>query len=86
MKMPCDPVNELSEGKNMSKFVKYLAAAAIPAAIAALPALAQDPVLPAVPAIHPVPTLGELPPPESLRPCCAFGDDLHVRAAGIRFG
>ena len=42
MKMPCDPVNELSEGKNMSKFVKYLAAAAIPAAIAALPALAQD--------------------------------------------
>ena len=42
MKMPCDPVDELSEGKNMSKFVKYLAAAAIPAAIAALPALAQD--------------------------------------------
>jgi Amt family ammonium transporter len=43
MKMPCDPVDELNEGtKNMSKFVKYLAAAAIPAAIAALPALAQD--------------------------------------------
>ncbi|WP_374184662.1 DUF4056 domain-containing protein [Klebsiella variicola] len=48
-----------------------------------LPALAQDPVLPAVTAIHPVPTLGELPPPESLRPCCAFGYDLHVRAVGI---
>ena len=49
----------------------------------ALPALAQDPVLPAVTAIHTAPTLGELPPPESLRPCCAFGYDLHVRAAGI---
>ncbi|HBT5887801.1 TPA: DUF4056 domain-containing protein, partial [Klebsiella quasipneumoniae] len=49
----------------------------------ALPALAQDPVLPAVTAIHPVPTLGELSPPESLRPCCAFGYDLHVRAVGI---
>ena len=46
-------------------------------------ALAQDPVLPAVTAIHTAPTLGELPPPESLRPCCAFGYDLHVRAAGI---
>ncbi|PLN75213.1 DUF4056 domain-containing protein, partial [Klebsiella pneumoniae] len=45
----------------------------------ALPALAQDPVLPAVTAIHTAPTLGELPPPESLRPCCAFGYDLHVR-------
>ncbi|PVW80734.1 DUF4056 domain-containing protein, partial [Klebsiella pneumoniae] len=41
----------------------------------ALPALAQDPVLPAVTAIHTAPTLGELPPPESLRPCCAFGYD-----------
>lgn len=49
----------------------------------ALPALAQDPVLPAVTAIHPAPTLGELSPPESLRPCCAFGYDLHVRAVGI---
>uniref|UniRef100_A0A8D6Q166 Uncharacterized protein n=1 Tax=Klebsiella pneumoniae TaxID=573 RepID=A0A8D6Q166_KLEPN len=49
----------------------------------ALPALAQDPVLPAVTTIHTAPTLGELPPPESLRPCCAFGYDLHVRAAGI---
>ena len=49
----------------------------------ALPALAQDPVLPAVTAIHPVPTTGELSPPESLRPCCAFGYDLHVRAVGI---
>lgn len=38
----------------------------------ALPALAQDPVLPAVTAIHTAPTLGELPPPESLRPCCAL--------------
>ncbi len=26
---------------------------------------------------------GELSPPESLRPCCAFGYDLHVRAVGI---
>lgn len=52
-------------------------------ALPALPALAQDPVLPAVTAIHTAPTLGELPPPESLRPCCAFGYDLHVRAAGI---
>lgn len=40
-------------------------------------------MLPAVTAIHTAPTLGELPPPESLRPCCAFGYDLHVRAAGI---
>ncbi len=48
----------------------------------ALPALAQDPVLPAVTAIHTAPTLGELPPPESLRPCCAFGYDLHVQRGG----
>lgn len=50
-------------------------------ALPALPALAQDPVLPAVTAIHTAPTLGELPPPESLRPCCAFGYD-SVRARG----
>lgn len=50
----------------------------------ALPALAQDPVLPAVTAIHTAPTLGELPPPESLRPCCAFGYDLHVARRAFR--
>ncbi len=65
----------------MRKAFWLLFALALPAL--ALPALAQDPVLPAVTAIHTAPTLGELPPPESLRPCCAFGYDLHVRAAGI---
>ncbi|RCI96792.1 DUF4056 domain-containing protein, partial [Klebsiella pneumoniae] len=57
----------------MRKAFWLLFALALPAL--ALPALAQDPVLPAVTAIHTAPTLGELPPPESLRPCCAFGYD-----------
>ncbi len=61
----------------MRKAFWLLFALALPAL--ALPALAQDPVLPAVTAIHTAPTLGELPPPESLRPCCAFGYDLHAR-------
>lgn len=29
------------------------------------------------------PVVGHLAPPESLRPCCAFGYDLHVRAIGV---
>ena len=47
----------------------------------ALPVLAQDLVLPCGdgdPSGFPP---GELSPPESLRPCCAFGYDPHVRAA-----
>lgn len=31
--------------------------------------------------VHPV--VATLSPPESLRPCCAFGYDLHVRAVGV---
>ncbi|OWW13984.1 hypothetical protein BUE65_21420, partial [Klebsiella variicola] len=48
-----------------------------------LPALAHDPVLPAVTAIHPLRTLGELPPPESLRPGYAVSTDLPLRALGF---
>ncbi|EAN4330388.1 DUF4056 domain-containing protein [Salmonella enterica subsp. enterica serovar Oslo] len=29
------------------------------------------------------PVVSQLSPPESLRPCCAFGYDLHVRAVGV---
>lgn len=29
------------------------------------------------------PVVSQLAPPESLRPCCAFGYDLHVRAIGV---
>lgn len=29
------------------------------------------------------PVVSHLAPPESLRPCCAFGYDLHVRAIGV---
>lgn len=29
------------------------------------------------------PVVSQLAPPESLRPCCAFGYDLHVRAVGV---
>ena len=51
---------------------------------AALSVFAQDPVLPTIPVNHVSPVVGELSPPESLRPCCAFGFDLtgarHWRA------
>ncbi len=39
--------------------------------------------LPVVPAPRVKPVVSHLAPPESLRPCCAFGYDLHVRAIGV---
>ncbi|HIE4380737.1 TPA: DUF4056 domain-containing protein [Klebsiella aerogenes] len=50
---------------------------------AAFSVFAQDPVLPTIPVNHVSPVVGELSPPESLRPCCAFGFDLRVRAIGV---
>jgi hypothetical protein len=39
---------------------------------AAFSVFAQDPVLPTIPVNHVSPVVGELSPPESLRPCCAI--------------
>ena len=50
---------------------------------AAFSVCAQDPVLPIVPVSHVTPVVSHLTAPESLRPCCAFGYDLHVRAIGV---
>lgn len=46
-------------------------------------AAGEDTLLPvkAAPRVYPV--ADALSAPESLRPCCAFGFDLHVRAAGV---
>lgn len=49
-------------------------------------ARAQTPVadvLPAVSVVRAGPVAQDLEAPESLRPCCAFGYDLHVRAVGV---
>lgn len=50
---------------------------------AAFSVCAKDPVLPVVPTPRVKPVVSQLAPPESLRPCCAFGYDLHVRAIGV---
>jgi hypothetical protein len=50
---------------------------------AAFSVFAQDPVLPNIPVTRVSPVAGELSAPESLRPCCAFGFDLRVRAIGV---
>ncbi|WP_174509027.1 DUF4056 domain-containing protein [Klebsiella oxytoca] len=50
---------------------------------AAFSVCAQDPVLPIAPVSHVTPVVSHLTAPESLRPCCAFGYDLHVRAIGV---
>jgi Protein of unknown function (DUF4056) len=45
--------------------------------------LASDTLLPVEQARRVSPVVQHLMPPESLRPCCAFGYDLHVRAIGV---
>lgn len=45
--------------------------------------VASDTLLPVEQARRVVPVVEHLVPPESLRPCCAFGYDLHVRAIGV---
>lgn len=44
---------------------------------------AQEPLLPVAQAKKVYPVISHLAPPESLRPCCAFGYQLHVRAVGV---
>ena len=44
---------------------------------------ASDPFASEAIARRVVPVVENLPAPESLRPCCAFGYDLHVRAIGV---
>ncbi|MGK0737087.1 DUF4056 domain-containing protein [Yokenella regensburgei] len=44
---------------------------------------ADDGVLPVVTASKVTPVVQHVAPPESLRPCCAFGYDLQVRALGV---
>lgn len=44
---------------------------------------ASDTLLPVEQARRVVPVTDHLVPPESLRPCCAFGYDLNVRAIGV---
>ncbi|MFV0262373.1 MAG: DUF4056 domain-containing protein [Kluyvera sp.] len=44
---------------------------------------ARDAVFPVQRAGKIAPVAAHLSPPESLRPCCAFGHDLHVRAVGV---
>lgn len=46
-------------------------------------AWADGTLLPLKQARKAYPVVGQLSPPESLRPCCAFGYDLHVRAVGV---
>lgn len=44
---------------------------------------ASDTLWPVESAKRVTPVVQKLPPPEALRPCCAFGYDLHVRAVGV---
>ncbi len=46
-------------------------------------AKADDTLLPVEQARRVAPVVGHLVAPESLRPCCAFGYDLNVRALGV---
>ncbi|MCU7783586.1 DUF4056 domain-containing protein [Lelliottia amnigena] len=46
-------------------------------------ACAEEPLLPVEQARKVSSVVKHLAPPESLRPCCAFGYDLHVRAVGV---
>lgn len=46
-------------------------------------AQANDGLFPVQQARKVAPVAASLSPPESLRPCCAFGHDLHVRAVGV---
>ncbi|MBW3154199.1 DUF4056 domain-containing protein, partial [Salmonella enterica subsp. enterica serovar Javiana] len=46
-------------------------------------ACADKELLPVKQARKVYPVVSHLSPPESLRPCCAFGYDLHVRAVGV---
>lgn len=46
-------------------------------------ASAEEPLLPVEQARKVFPVATHLAPPESLRPCCAFGYNLHVRAVGV---
>lgn len=46
-------------------------------------ALANDALFAPERASRAAPVASKFPAPESLRPCCAFGHDLHVRAAGV---
>ncbi|HEY2452680.1 MAG TPA: DUF4056 domain-containing protein [Scandinavium sp.] len=46
-------------------------------------AVASDTLLPIKQAKRVTPVVGHLVAPESLRPCCAFGYDLNVRAIGV---
>jgi hypothetical protein len=46
-------------------------------------AQASDALFPVDVARRVAPVVENLAPPESLRPCCAFGYDLHVRAIGV---
>lgn len=39
--------------------------------------------LPATPAKHPWPVISPLPPPDGLRPCCAFGYNIRAKLLGI---
>ncbi|WP_404684644.1 DUF4056 domain-containing protein [Raoultella terrigena] len=50
---------------------------------AAFSVCAKDPLLPTITHPRVTPVVGQLAPPESLRPCCAFGYDLQVRAIGV---
>ncbi|MEG1211123.1 MAG: DUF4056 domain-containing protein [Leclercia sp.] len=46
-------------------------------------ACAEQALFPVKHARKAYPVVSQLAPPESLRPCCAFGYDLHVRAVGV---
>lgn len=49
----------------------------------AMAAQAKETLLPVEQARRVAPVVGHLVAPESLRPCCAFGYDLNVRALGV---
>lgn len=51
--------------------------------LAAASVQANDGLFPLQQAQSLAPVASDLSAPESLRPCCAFGYDLHVRAAGV---
>lgn len=52
-------------------------------ALVVSPVIASDGALPVTPVNYVAPVVAKLPPPESLRPCCAFGYNLKVRALGV---